>query len=341
MKHSPWSAALVGLCVGAVPGSAQQLVTRTPSVDVLLIGVHAVDERVIWASGQRGTWVRTADGGATWTTGRVPGADSLEFRDVHAVSADTAWLLSIGNGPASRIYRTLDGGGTWDAQFVATDKRAFLDCFGFWDRHRALVTGDTFDGHFQILATDDGGTTWRPVPPDRLPTPRAGEGMFAASGTCLVNAGTGHAWITTTAEGFTRILRTRDGGVTWAEAIPPLPSASATVAMKDTLSGVIIGSGIDGRVAPGQNVARTRDGGASWTLVGRVPDPVYGAAVRPGTETVIATGPKGSHLSLDGGRTWQPLSPENHWAVAFSPGGTGWMVGARGRITTILMAGGQ
>jgi len=87
----------------SAPASAQQLITRTPPVSVTLIGVHAVDDRVVWASGQRGTWVRTTDGGATWTTGRVPGADTLEFRDVDAVSADTAWLPGIGNGGPGAI----------------------------------------------------------------------------------------------------------------------------------------------------------------------------------------------------------------------------------------------
>jgi photosystem II stability/assembly factor-like uncharacterized protein len=315
--------------------SAQQLVTVPPPVGVLLIGVHAVDEHVVWTAGQRGTWVRTTDGGATWTAGRVPGADTLEFRDVHATSADTAWLLSIGNGPASRIYRTTDGGQTWSAQFVTTDQRIFLDCFGFWDSRRALVTSDTFDERFLVLRTDDGGARWQPLPAERFPRARAGEGMYAASGTCLVTLGTGHAWITTTAEGFTRILRTRDGGESWAEAVPPLSSASATIVMRDTLTGLVMGSDIDGRMVPGPNVAETVDGGVTWTLVGRVPDPVYGAAVRPGTETVIATGPKGSHVSFDGGRNWRPLSPENHWAVTFSPGGIGWMVGAKGRITRL------
>ncbi|HEX9166433.1 MAG TPA: hypothetical protein VF862_11030 [Gemmatimonadales bacterium] len=319
----------------AAPLQAQQLVSRTGPADVTLIGVHAVDDRVVWASGQKGTWVRTTDGGATWTTGRVPGADTLEFRDVHAVSADTAWLLSIGNGPASRIYRTTNGGQSWTTQFVATDKRVFLDCFGFWNPRRALVTSDTFDERFLVLRTEDGGDRWQPLPAERFPPARPGEGMYAASGTCLVTAGERHAWITTTAEGFTRVLRTADGGENWSEAVPPLPSASATVAMTDTLIGVVIASDIDGKQSSGLNVARTTDGGALWTLVGRVPVPVYGAAFRPGTTTVIATGPQGAFLSPDGGRGWRPLSTENHWAVAFSPGGTAWMVGRNGRITRV------
>src|SRR5262249_55012229 len=60
-----------------VAGAAQQSGT-----DALLIAVSAVDDRVVWASGQGGTWLRTLDGGAHWQSGRVPGADSLQFRDV-------------------------------------------------------------------------------------------------------------------------------------------------------------------------------------------------------------------------------------------------------------------
>src|SRR5215510_1330210 len=59
-----------------------------------LQAVSAVNERVVWVSGVRATWARTVDGGATWVADSMPRPDSwLEFRDVHAVSADRAWLL--------------------------------------------------------------------------------------------------------------------------------------------------------------------------------------------------------------------------------------------------------
>lgn len=312
--------------------AAQRMVSRTDVVDVLLIGVHAVDERVAWVSGQRGTWARTTDGGATWVSGRVPGADSLEFRDLHATSAETAWLLSIGNGANSRIYHTTDGGRRWTVQLLASDPRLFLDCFGFWDARRAIVTSDTYESGFRLFRTDDGGERWLPVTPERLPPAEEGEGMYAASGTCLVTHGSAHAWITTTGR---RVLRTADGGDRWSAAPLPLASAAATIAMRDTLHGVAIGSSIEGEVSPGDNVVVTEDGGTSWSLVGRVPAPVYGVAIQPGTRTLVATGPKGGFVSSDGGRSWRPLSPENHWSVTFTPGGTGWMVGAKGRITRV------
>ena len=90
---SVWVAALVSL------GAAQQGWQPQPSgTTVRLRGVSAVSERVAWASGDKGTFLRTTDGGKTWKAGMVPGAEQLDFRDVDAFSATTAYLLAIGPG---------------------------------------------------------------------------------------------------------------------------------------------------------------------------------------------------------------------------------------------------
>jgi photosystem II stability/assembly factor-like uncharacterized protein len=50
--------------------------------------------------------------GKHWQAGVVEGAELLQFRDVHGVSAQEAYLLSAGVGEDSRIYKTVDGGTT-------------------------------------------------------------------------------------------------------------------------------------------------------------------------------------------------------------------------------------
>src|SRR6202790_4672752 len=76
-----------------------------------LIAVSPVDARVVWASGRGGTFLLTIDGGATWKAGGVPGAETLQFRDVQGVTEKVAYLQSIGNNPTDfRIYKTEDGG---------------------------------------------------------------------------------------------------------------------------------------------------------------------------------------------------------------------------------------
>ena len=54
--------------------------------------------------------IRTADGGKSWQVMTVPGAEKLDFRDIEAFDKNTAYILSIGNGDASRIYKTVNGG---------------------------------------------------------------------------------------------------------------------------------------------------------------------------------------------------------------------------------------
>ena len=90
---------------------------QTIDTKASLRGLSVVNEKVIWASGTGGTFLRTVDGGKIWTVGKVPDADKLDFRDVEAFDANTAYLLSIGDGENSRIYKTNDGGATWKLQF--------------------------------------------------------------------------------------------------------------------------------------------------------------------------------------------------------------------------------
>lgn len=92
-----------------------QWVAQASGTTVRLRGVSAVNRQVAWASGANGTYARTTDGGRSWQTGQVHGAADLDFRDVDAFDADTAYLLAIGPGERSRIYKTTDGGRTWRA----------------------------------------------------------------------------------------------------------------------------------------------------------------------------------------------------------------------------------
>jgi len=115
--------------------------------------------------GQRHRWtfVRTTDRGETWQAGTVPGGEKLDFRNVYAVDATTAYLMSIGNGNESRIYKTTDAGKTWSLQYTEPNPKAFLDCMAFWNATRGIVVGDAVDGKSELLTTSDGGAHWRPL----------------------------------------------------------------------------------------------------------------------------------------------------------------------------------
>src|SRR5262249_11353991 len=145
-----------------------------------LIGISPVNKKVVWASGRFGTFLRTTDGGKNWTVGVVPGAETLQFRDVQGVSDKVAYLLSIGTGTDSRIYKTTDGGQSWTLQFQNQDPDAFYDCFAFWDPNQGFTMADSVHGRFPVIRTLD-GKTWQDIG-DRLPKPRPSEAGIADSG---------------------------------------------------------------------------------------------------------------------------------------------------------------
>ena len=121
-----------------------------------LRGISAVSDKVAWASGAKGTVLRTTDGGKKWLQMEIVGADNLDFRDIQAFDQNTAYVLSIGPGDDSRIYKTADGGRIWQRQFTNRDPKAFYDCFAFWDSTHGIAMSDSVDGKFPLIATSDG-----------------------------------------------------------------------------------------------------------------------------------------------------------------------------------------
>lgn len=316
---------------------------QTSGVQATLQAISPVTDSVVWVGGHAGVILRTLDGGRTWTRLAAPAGDSLQFRDVHGVSRDTAYVLSAGPGARSRIYRTNDGGATWQLQFFNRDSSAFYDCFDFWNAGHGIAVSDAVAGRLVLITTKDGGMTWTPVAPEAIPPADPSEGAFAASGTCLLTTVPRYVWTGTGGGGAGKVYRSADAGSTWSVVTLPLQRGSpssgvVSLAFRDSLTGVALGGDLSAADAYRDNVARTTDAGRSWALGGRPPfaGAVYGSAYGPGSSPVlVAVGPKGAALSRDDGGTWTPLSSEAYWAVAFAGGSRGWMVGPGGRITRL------
>lgn len=249
-----------------------------------LRGVSAVSQKVAWASGTHGTYLRTIDG-RIWMPEQVPGAETLDFRGVVAFSADEAFLMSSGPGEQSRIYHTADAGRHWQLQFTNKDPKGFFDSMAFWDRTHGVVLGDPIPDEsgklkFELLLTED-GETWHPVSPAQIPPAMEGEGAFAASNSCIaiLPSDNQNIWFATGGT-VARVFHSADRGRTWEVFDTPIVHGGDSqgifsIAFRDALHGVIAGGDYKHPEEDGPNLALTNDGGKTWTRSKLFPQSYY------------------------------------------------------------------
>lgn len=300
-------------------------------------GLSVVSENVIWASGTGGTVIKTTDGGKNWSVIKVPEAEKLDFRDIEAFDANTAYILSIGEGESSRIYKTTDGGKTWKLQFKNTNPKAFFDALAFWDRNNGMAMSDPVDGKYFLMKTTD-GENWMQADTDKMAEAKKGEAAFAASGTCLLTQGNSNIFLVS-GGADARVFRSNNRGLTWFVAETPIvkgdPSQGIfSIAMFDAKRGIIVGGNYENAEDVTNNLAFTTDGGKTWTLAKGLNGYRSGAAYID-KKTIIAVGSSGSDLTTDGGETWKNLDKENYNAVKAKGKRAIWAVGANGLVAKL------
>ncbi|CAN5392567.1 oxidoreductase [soil metagenome] len=304
-----------------------------------LRGLSIVNDNIIWASGTGGTVLRSVDSGKNWTVIKVPDADKLDFRDIEAFDANTAYILSIGNGEDSRIYKTTDGGKNWKLQFKNTNPKAFFDALAFWDKDNGMAMSDPVDGKYLLIDTKN-GENWAVSDNEKPANAKDGEAAFAASGTCLITQGKNNIFLVSGGNDA-RVFRSKNRGLTWTVADTPITKGTAgsgifSIAMYDAKRGVIVGGNYEKPDDITDNLAFTNDGGKTWTLSKGLNGYRSGVAYID-KKTIIAVGSSGSDLSNDGGKTWKNLDKENYNAVQTKGKKAIWAVGAGGLVSKFVV----
>jgi photosystem II stability/assembly factor-like uncharacterized protein len=343
--RKPLLTLLLMVFASGVAAATSVWVVQTSGISTNLRGVSVArfavpsGTPVVWASGSNGVILRSDDRGTNWKRLHVDGADSLDFRGIFAIDEKTAYTMSSGEGEKSRIYKTLDGGETWEMQY--TDKRPafFLDDIVCFTESYCFALGDPINGKFLILATED-GKNWHELPRDNMPEIIPGEGAFAASGTSLVTYGAHDIYFGTGGGATARVFYSLNRGKTWTVSDTPLAAGNASsgvfsvVRVRDT----VIAVGGDYRVASGTSgvAAYSTDSGATWKLSSTQPGGYRSGVASVDDKMLVSVGPNGGDVSYDMGATWTPTSAINLNAVTVSIEKKVWAVGAKGTVASLL-----
>jgi len=254
-------------------GSGVRPIARIESTDIHALLIDSTNADTVRFGSHAGIQ-ESRDGGYTWKTGSLKNADAMSL----ASSPQNAATLYAAGHNVFQVSR--DGGATWQAvqhNLPGTDIHAFAQDPSEPKRLYAFVVGAG------LLASQDGGTRWDPVPtqpPGGSPQALASSGadLYAPTSSGLaVSRNQGATWdqlatppggigslaipasdpLTMYAGTPAGLARSVDGGQTWTIAGPAgIPVLALAAASSDPLRVVF--------VAAGGDVYRSDDGGASW-----------------------------------------------------------------------------
>lgn len=269
-------------------------------------GIAAADAKHLWAAGNYGKLIYSADGGATWTRQSLD--TKTHMQDISAW--DGKKLVAVGNGGA--IFTTVDGGGSWTARspdFLPKTNDKLL-------RVKAYAGGKAWAvGEMgALLFSGDYGNTWER---------RRDQQDTAFNDIAMVSESAG--WVVGEAGAM---LSTKDGGSTWTLSQPVVKSSLMAVAFRDAENGVAVG--LEGVILV------TRDGGKTWNRATATGEGIPGTQVKlhfydvawdAANSRWLVVGDQGSYAASDAeAATWKAgrLGPRElawHTRIVAGPAG--------------------
>jgi photosystem II stability/assembly factor-like uncharacterized protein len=161
-----------------------------------------------------GVW-KTTDGGRTWTQKNLVDTKHIGDIVVHPTNPDLVYVGALGHvfgpNPTRGVFRSRDGGNTWQKILFRNDSTGVVDLVmdpnnpnvlyaGFWQAHRRpwmLVSGGAGSGMFK---TTDGGDNWTEI----TRNPGLPQGIWGDIGIAVSGANSNRVYA---------IIEAKEGGV--------------------------------------------------------------------------------------------------------------------------------
>ncbi len=297
--------------------------------------------------GPGGEILRTADGGATWTSVLVAPAG---LRTLHLAPGGTAY--AVGDGPA--LYRSTDGGGTWERRDLAGapggDAITGIRCR---DGDTCVLTTGRGD---RLLRTDDGGETVAVIAAADLPLRAVAWAdasrvvAVGARGATVVSSDAGASFARLGGElpgRYSRIrsaggdlafavgqrgalARTTDGGMTW------MPGAVST--SEDVVDASFASASTGFALDSDGTLLRTDNAGASWRILASGEGGAARSVQALSATNIVIAGGRGIRRTGNGGDTFDRVGPRNAAVEELDRAGSA--LAAYGRRTLLVSGDG-
>ena len=258
----------------------------------------------------KGVW-KSTDAGKTWTQVGLTNTGSIGGLEIHPTNPDIVFVAAIGNPfkptPDRGLYRTLDGGKSWEKVLSVSDSTGAVDVefqpgnpnvlyASTWRAERkpwTIISGAREGGFFK---STDGGTTWRKIT-NGLPNELIGKSNIG-----VTPAAPNVVYWMLEAKPGSGVYRSDDAGETWQLAsnfgpmlTRPFYYTGIAVHPKDANTLWTMSEGI----------YKTTDGGKTWRSQSVPHGDNHDLWINPNNpDLMVQSNDGGANVSLNGGRTW-------------------------------------
>ena len=261
----------------------------------------------------RGAW-KSEDGGESWRFVGLPRSGAFGEMVVHPTDPDLVYAAALGSpfgtNPERGVYRSRDGGGSWENILFLNDSTGAVSLAmnpedpreiyaGMWRGERkpwTLLSGSAEGGIYKTL---DGGDTWTKLG-GGLP-----QGVVGKVGLALSPANPKRVWAMVEAEPGNGLWRSDDGGATWT-----FLTGDDNLAGRAFYYHHVVADPRDANTVYVLNTRlyRSTDGGESFTLVPVPHGDVHDLWINPDDPDVFVVGTDGGAVvTLNHGRTFSTV----------------------------------
>jgi photosystem II stability/assembly factor-like uncharacterized protein len=323
-----------------------------PTQSVGDIAVAESDPNVVWVgtgeanifrASEPGIGVfKSTDGGKTWSHMGLEGTYTIGRIVIHPTNPDIVYVAATGHewtyNPDRGVYKTSDGGKTWQKVLYVSEKVGANDLVmdpqdpetlyaATWNRIRRRWSDPVPGGEDGLFRTSDGGKTWKPINnglPDTQFTGRIGIDLCRTKPNVLYayvdnhtpgrepQAGELDSYGRPRQRGIigAEVYRSDDKGETWRKMSPTTPYfehfggtygwvfSQIRVDPNDENTIYIMGLGL----------AKSTDGGKTFTNIyyGTLHGDHHGLWIDPSDSNyLINVNDGGANVSYDGGKSWR------------------------------------
>ena len=277
--------------------------------NVIYVGEGSICIRGNTSAGH-GAW-KSMDAGRTWSFIGLPDAGQIGRIEVHPRDHDLVYVAALGHpfgkNPERGIFRSSDGGETWEHVLALNDSTGASDLAmdmtnprilyaGMWRAERkpwALISGAEEGG---VYKTTDGGDTWTKLG-GGLP-----EGIVGKVGVTVSPADPDRVWAIIEAEPDGGVYRSDDGGATWTRT-----NSENNLRQRAWYYTHIKADPVDPNTVYALNTSmyRSVDGGTTFEVIPVPHGDVHDLWIHPSDpDRMVVADDGGAQVTVNGGETW-------------------------------------